>query len=137
MRSTTNYLCLDVGTKRIGVAQADDAIKIARPLTTIDVDEHCFDTIVRIAQDERCDVIIVGYPRNSSGEPTAQTASVVDFVDRLSPIFAGSIVFQDESLTSVMAEERLASRSQGFSRGDVDAEAACIILTDYLESHHG
>ena len=42
--------------------------------------------------------------------------------------------FQDESLTSVMAEERLKSSKKRYERGDIDAEAAAIILQDFLES---
>jgi RNase H-fold protein (predicted Holliday junction resolvase) len=44
-----------------------------------------------------------------------------------------TIVFQDESLTSVMAEKRLESRGGLYSKGDIDSEAAAIILQDYME----
>ncbi len=48
------------------------------------------------------------------------------------------IVFQDESLTSVKAEEILRERKNfqdGMLRdGTLDSEAAALILSDYLES---
>ncbi|MGB3023629.1 MAG: Holliday junction resolvase RuvX [Candidatus Saccharimonadales bacterium] len=137
MQKPTNYLGLDVGTKRIGMAQADDLIKIARPLPTIMADEDCFEVIARCANNENCQTIVVGYPRNLSGEPTAQTASVEAFVSTLRQHFDGNIVYQDESLTSVTAEQRLGADTHRIKRGDIDAEAACIIVTDYLESQHG
>ena len=47
------------------------------------------------------------------------------------------IVFQDESLTSVMAEQRLKSYGRPYAKGDIDAQAATIILQDYLEQNYG
>ena len=43
------------------------------------------------------------------------------------------VVFQDESLTSVQAEQRLGNKIK--DKGEIDAEAASIILQDYLEEH--
>ena len=81
------------------------------------------------------DTLVVGYPRNQQGQPTAQT----EFVTQYAKAFADhvQIVYQDESLTSVAAEERLAARGGQHRKGDVDAEAAAIILQDYLEEYHG
>ena len=44
------------------------------------------------------------------------------------------IRFQDESLTSVEAENRLKTRKKRYEKGEIDAEAASIILQDFLES---
>ena len=43
-------MALDVGTKRIGIAVADSAIKIAIPLITIDNDETQESAIKQIIQ---------------------------------------------------------------------------------------
>lgn len=79
------------------------------------------------------DTIVVGYPRNQSGEPTAQTEAVKTFAKQLID-FGPKIVFQDESLTSVTAEQRLQSRGKPYDKADIDMEAAVLILQDYLES---
>jgi len=56
-------------------------------------------------------LVVVGYPRNQSGEPTQQTEFVVDFVRRLGQLdIDAEIAYQDESLTSVQAEQRLAGK---------------------------
>ena len=47
------------------------------------------------------------------------------------------IAFQDESLTSVMAEQRLIAHKKPYSTGDIDSQAAAIILQDYLEVNYG
>ncbi|TAL14569.1 Holliday junction resolvase RuvX [Patescibacteria group bacterium] len=133
--ASQNIICLDVGEKRIGVAVADSAVRIAVPFETIDVDGHELAAITRIAITERAEVMVVGYPRNQSGEPTAQTQYVEQFAKSLQGIVP-KIVFQDESLTSVMAEEQLAIHKKPYTKGDIDAQAAAIILTDYLETHN-
>jgi putative Holliday junction resolvase len=127
-------IALDVGEKRIGLAVADGAVPIARPLTTLDVDGKELQRIVNVVEDESADAIVIGYPRNQSGDPTAQTAFVESFANRLGELTNARIVFQDESLTSVLAEERLRSYGRPYSKSDIDALAATLILQDYLEA---
>ena len=79
--------------------------------------------------------MVVGYPRNQSGESTKQTEIVEEFAGRLAQIDVDAeLVLQDESLTSVEAERRL---GQVKDKGLIDAEAASIILQDYLEEEYG
>ena len=129
------YLALDVGERRIGVAAAESATKLAYPLTTIEVDGTEVAQIAKLIQDENATQLIVGYPRNMQGEPTAQTKIVETFVQRLSTM-AIPISYQDESLTSVEAEKYLASHKKTYSKADIDAYAATVILTDYMETHY-
>jgi len=131
---TKSLISLDVGEKRIGVAVADLSVRIAVPFQTVEVDGNEIETIAKIIIQEDADTIVVGYPRNQSGESTTQTSYVELFAKQLEEL-APTIVFQDESLTSVMAEQRLKSYKKPYSKGDIDAQAAAIILQDYLESH--
>lgn len=128
-----NFLALDVGERRIGVALADSSVKIAVPFDWLENDDKIIEKITELAIDHDIDEIIIGYPRNQSGEPTKQTQYVEDFAKRLAEIDLDvEIKFQDESLTSVQAEQRLGSNLK--DKGQIDAEAASIILQDYLES---
>jgi putative Holliday junction resolvase len=136
MVTTSQILALDVGSRRIGVAQADSVSRIAYPLKTIDVDGEELRTISKLITENHPMVLVVGYPRNQSGEPTAQTEFVEAFAAKLRPCDV-PIVFQDESLTSVMAEERLKNQGGTYTKADIDSMAATIILTDYLEANHG
>jgi len=134
--SSRSLVCLDVGEKRIGVAVADLSVRIAVPFDTVLTDGNEIEAIARIVEQERADTIVIGYPRNQSGEATAQTSYVEQFSKQLEDI-AAKIVFQDESLTSVIAEQRLAAHKRPYTKADIDAQAAAIILQDYLELHHG
>lgn len=129
------FLALDVGEKRIGVAAADSATKLAYPLGTITVDGSELESLGQLIAQEQATQLVVGYPRNQNGEPTKQTETVLGFIETLRQ-FELPIETQDESLTSVAAEEFLSKRKKPFQKSDVDAHAAAIILTDYLESHY-
>lgn len=129
-----NILGLDVGTKRIGVAAADTSVPIAMPIATIEVDGNEISTIQKLIQDRSIATIVVGYPRNQSGDPTEQTAYSEQFAKQLQT--ETEIVFQDESLTSVMAESQLKASGKPYQKADIDALAATIILQDYLELHY-
>lgn len=137
-------LALDIGTKRIGVAYADTSVRIAVPRGMIPVDGNEFAEIAKQFRLEKADLIVSGLPRNNSGEETRQTEMVQSFIAALQDYFVAQgqpaplVKFQDESWTSVEAEAHLAERKHELSRQDradgvVDAEAAAIILQDFLE----
>jgi putative Holliday junction resolvase len=136
MARNSTILALDVGEKRIGVALADPTVRIAVAYDTLAVDGGEYTSIARIVADEHVDTIVVGYPRNQSGEPTQQTAFVEQFVTGLSQEQT-TIAFQDESLTSVKAEEILNRQRRPYRKEDIDSLAASLILQDYLEARYG
>lgn len=133
-------IALDVGTKRIGLAFADTAVRIAIPRGMIPVDGNELAEIAKQYRLEKADLIVSGLPRNNSGETTRQTEAVQNFIISLKDYFVKheqltpEVVFQDESYTSIEAEEHLhgASRKDR-AEGKVDSEAATLILQDFLE----
>lgn len=129
---------LDVGTKRIGVAKADSSVRIAVPYAAIDVDGSEMDKIASLARAWDINCFVVGLPRNSQGQETEQSRYSRQFAANLKRSIPGAkVCFQDESLTSVEAEKRLKNRKKGHKKGDIDSEAATIILQDFLEAHAG
>lgn len=132
--SHRQYLALDIGHKRIGVAVADDTVRIAVPFDTLTMNEDTVrGDIASLVTSQGITDIIIGYPRNQSGSTTAQTGYIETIADKLRDLDA-AIIFQDESLTSVIAKERLSAKGIPYDKAAVDAEAAAIILQDYLET---
>ena len=132
-----NLMALDVGTRRIGVALAESTVKISIPFTTIEVDDESSSEIEQINEiiiREEIDTLVIGLPRNQSGEETAQSAYTKKFAKNFE-LSVDKIEFQDESLTSVQAENLLKSYKKPYSKGDIDMTAASIILQDYLEEN--
>ena len=134
--SSQALVSLDVGEKRIGVAVADDSVRIAVPFETVSVDGSELESIAKIVIDQGAKTLVIGYPRNQQGEATAQTKYVENFAKQLEDLGV-KLVFQDESLKSVIAEQRLIDQKRPYSKGDIDAQAASIILQDYLEANYG
>ena len=132
-------LALDVGTKRIGVAFADTAVRIAIPRGMIPVDGNELAEIAKQFRLEKADIIVSGSPRNNSGEETRQTEAVHNFIIALQDYFVKheqkelKVYFQDESYTSITAEELLKPTREDRKAGKVDEEAAAVILQDFLE----
>jgi UPF0755 protein len=133
-------IALDVGEKRIGVAWGDDQVKIPAPLSAIAVQPGIFKHIEKLIRSLDAGVLVIGLPRNQAGQETDQSKFVRAFAAKLADYDIDvPIEFQDESLTSVVAEQRLTSRGKPYSKADIDSEAAAIILADYLEQlpkHH-
>ncbi len=132
---------LDVGEKRIGVAIGDTDTKIARPSNPIRNDETIVPNIEKLISECETTTIIVGLPRNMDGSETDQSKYIRKFADDISKKINVQIIFQDESLTSVIAEQNLRMRKD-FSElmlrdGTLDSAAAALILSDYLENNGG
>ena len=128
------YLGIDYGVRRVGLATADSDALLASPLKTVSPEE-----LVPFVKDTGpYDQIIIGLPRSLDGHDTAQTLAVRHFADdvlwrrlKVEP------VFQDEAGTSSLAEEQLKEAGKEYTKGDIDALAATIILQDYLDTLDG
>ena len=108
---------LDVGTVRIGVARADTATKIAIPDGYINVNGQEVSEIQRRLRFYNSSVLVIGMPRSNDGVQTAQSEYVKKFAMQVAAIIPGiKIYFQDESLTSVEAENVLGLASLIFRK---------------------
>lgn len=133
---------LDVGERRIGVAVSDPSATLARPLSTLRTSgldgnalQVSLDEMTRLAADEPVEAIVVGLPRRLDGSPNEMTPRVERFAARLRERAGVAVFLQDERLTSVEAESRLARREKNWRarKEQLDAAAAAILLQDYLD----
>jgi len=132
----TNSLALDIGEKRVGLAIARHDINIALPLITLDRQNIEFwDELQTIITKNDVGLLILGLPRGLDGQETDQTRSARIFGEELSGKVDLPILWQDEALTSVKAEAILRTQGKPYQKSDIDALAASLILTDYLETH--
>lgn len=134
--ANTKILGLDIGEKRIGVAIADANVPFPAPLTTLEASDNLSTQFTQLIEKNHVSVVVVGYPRNQKGEPTAQTKQVEQVVSLLNIPSTVKVVWQDESLTSVKAEDELKRRGKAYQKGDIDALAATYILNDYVTAQH-
>ncbi|PYQ34302.1 MAG: hypothetical protein DMF55_09805 [Acidobacteria bacterium] len=108
-------LAIDFGEKRIGLATADASAGLVTARRTIlrASDRSAATEIVRFCREEEIGTLLVGLPRSPEGKESA-------------------VVFHEETLTSDEALRRLRGRR---SRAGVDAEAAAVLLEDWLADH--
>lgn len=132
----SNTLALDVGTVRVGTAIARSDVAIALPLVTLErAAENFWHDLKDLVHANDISELVVGLPRGLDGQETAQTESVQTFGRELEKRFGLPIIWQDEALTSVKAESILRAQGKPYKKADIDAVAASLILTDYLETH--
>ena len=138
-------LALDVGAKRVGIARASIEACLAQPLKTVKTDE-AIEQLHKIIKENEVKMIVAGLPRNLAGEDTQQTGWVRDWVAQAKAQLGVAFYWQDEALTSLEAmkhetrhstlrDEPSGSDSKRNVKHDVDAQAATIILEDFLKTN--
>ncbi|MCL5093882.1 MAG: Holliday junction resolvase RuvX [Patescibacteria group bacterium] len=130
----SKILAVDVGEKRVGVAISDELQILSFPVATFDI-ETALEDIANIIKEEGVKKIIIGLPREMSGKMGEKAKESRSFALELGKKLKGiRIDFEDETGTSLLAEERLKKKGVNFrvEKGRVDAEAAAIILEGYL-----
>jgi putative holliday junction resolvase len=131
----TRILAVDFGEKRIGLATADSPGGLATPRRMVPrrSDEAAASEIERFCREEEVGTILVGVPRSPDGDESAIAPRIRSFADKLASVTGLPVVFHEETLTSNEAARRLRGRR---SRAGVDAEAAAVLLEDWL-AHAG
>ncbi len=140
-------LGIDYGERRIGLAVSDPTGTLARPLRTIAptgstgvrAGAVAGEVAALAAESDGLQSVVVGLPRRLDGGVHAQTARVLTFVEALRQSVALPVALQDERLSSVEADQRLAAREPDWRRRKrrLDAAAAAVILQDYLDAGGG
>jgi putative Holliday junction resolvase len=128
----TNFLAFDVGDKRIGLALVLKGSFIVKPLNFLPLNSEFDQKLKEIITSYEIERLVVGLPRNQEGQLTQQSQKVKRFVQDHLQVYGLKIDYQDESLTSVLAADNL--RFKQIKKGQIDSEAACLILEDYINN---
>jgi len=132
MTSSNNIMALDVGDVRIGVAVANGIARLPQPLTTLTNGPEVNNQIAQLIRDQDVSRLVVGLPRGLNGQETEQTRKVRDFVEQLKQQLTVGVHLQDEAATSIQAEAELEHGKKPYTKAEIDARAAVIILDDFL-----
>lgn len=112
-----------MGEARIGLARGSGIVRLAEPLKVVDSAE-AISELSELTYQDQISGIVIGLPRNLSGEETSQTQAVRQWVKQAQAQIDIPFYWQDEALSSEIAEKR----------GGTDADAAAIILQDFLDT---
>ena len=129
-------LAFDLGEKRTGVAIGQTISGTARPLQTLATRDGAqdFDAIEKLIQEYQVDALVVGLPLNMDGSEQLMTRRAEKFARRLEGRFHLPVHLVDERLSSWEAEQGQENSIPDKKTG-IDARAACIILTDWMQQN--
>jgi putative Holliday junction resolvase len=130
VNSNKQYLGLDVGLKRTGIARGSEAARLAEPLLTVQTTD-VLKTLKDMIEEYNVGAVVVGLPRNLHGNNTQQTNWVRDWVDHAKRKIDITFYWQDEVLSTRIAE---AKKLKLKNPHDIDSLAAAIILQDFLDT---
>jgi putative Holliday junction resolvase len=138
-------LSFDYGLRRIGVAVGTTLTGTAEALATIAAQDGEPDWIAigRCVTAWRPAAMVVGVPYNMAGQDGAITAAALRFAGDLGVRFGIEVHLVDERLSSREAEDELRERRRSGAktrrvrRGEVDREAARLLLLQWLRAQPG
>jgi putative holliday junction resolvase len=150
--SSHKILALDYGRTKIGLALADNQVRIAEPFTTLERVNRNEDMrrLREFARDHQVKQIVVGLPLRLDGTPGEMASEARQFAQRIHKQLGLPVDLVDERLTSWEAERILEEelgrrithvethpRRKKITRTSdgkytVDAVAAMVILREYL-----
>jgi putative Holliday junction resolvase len=134
-------IAFDFGLRRIGVAVGDTATGIAHPLETIAAEDNRrrFERIAAAIEEWHPARLVLGFPAGGRDPSHPLLPALLRFERRLHARFGLPVERVDETLTSWDAGRRLSMRGVRASaqKARLDAEAACLILQDWLDRRAG
>ena len=138
-------LSFDFGLRRIGVAVGNTLTGTAEALATVAADDGLPDwrAVDRLVADWRPAAIVAGVPYNMAGRDARLTTAALRFADELVGRYGIEVHRVDERLTSREAEDDLRERRRSGAktkrvrRGDIDREAARLLLLQWLRGLPG
>ncbi len=118
-------LAFDFGEKRIGVAVGNTFLRQAQPLKTIlnKGADPTFASIQQLMKEWDAKLCVVGLPRHPDGNAHEMTKKATRFGNQLHGRLNIPVVWIDERYTSAVA---------GDQSGDIDGQAAVMILEQYF-----
>ena len=138
MKSTAlNYLGIDWGEKRIGLAYADEVgVAIPLPAAVAQSKRERLQQIESIIATRKIDEIVCGYPLNMNGSVGFKAKEVDAFIREIENRFKLKVHRVDERLSSYTVEQAAKAQKKRIDRrsGEIDSRSAALILQDFIAS---
>jgi putative Holliday junction resolvase len=132
----TNWLGIDHGEKRIGLAIGNTDDRIACPLGVIPADEKAVSRILEFARDYDATSIVVGWPLNMDSTEGSQADEASNFAKSIAAAGDIDVRLWDERLSSFEADQSMdENMTRDKRRSRRDAVAASVFLEDFLNNN--
>ena len=120
-------IAIDYGTKKSWLAYSVETFAFA--WKTVET-KNLLGLLPKFIQEKKAQTVIIGMPYNIDGTMSAHGKRVEKWAEKPKWIINIPVVFHDERLTS--SEAIMAFDEAGIT-GDIDAEAARLILESWIE----
>jgi putative Holliday junction resolvase len=127
-----NYLAIDYGERRVGIAFASELVGIAFPRETIDLKEkNLWAELERLSKESKITDFVLGMPIHPNNHPESKQKIVETFATELHQKFPQiELHIQDESYSTQEAQAMIDNKK---NKNRIDKAAAAIILQRFLE----
>lgn len=126
-----NYLGVDYGKSKVGLALADSEARMAFGYGTLDNDKNFLQKLAEIVEKENIGKVIIGIPSYINREQAIYPGEKLG--NFLKDKLKVKVEYQDEMFTTQQAQRNLIEKGvKGIKRYD-DQEAARIILQSWLD----
>ena len=120
-------MCIDYGSKRVGIASTDDSGHFALPRAIWPNDKTLLEKILKFKKDEGIEKIILGESKNFKGETNPIQQEIEKLKVQLEELGV-EVLYHPEVLTTMEAK-----RLQGETKM-TDASAAALILKSFIDT---
>jgi putative Holliday junction resolvase len=131
-------MCLDIGTKTIGIAVSDELGITAQPLKTLSrkTEEEDIEALKRLIGELKVTEVVVGLPKRTDGSLGQAAISVLEFAEKLKSAIPQPIHTWDERFSTVAVTRTLLAgdASRAKRKKVVNHLAAAYILQGFLDS---
>jgi len=136
MGEPESWLGVDYGTKRIGLAYADEIrVPVPLPAAVGGDEDYRIAEMAKVIEQKRIRAIVLGHPTRADGSSGEMAQAVESFRDRLAERFGVPVHLVDERLSSRDAGEHwnLKKARRKRQTGQLDSAAATLILREFLD----
>jgi len=131
---TKYYLGIDYGEAKIGLALADNVIKIAFAYKTLQNNKDLLQNLVKIVTEKNIYKIIIGIPEYINQERKEFKGNLLgNLIKKTLPKI--EIEYQNEMFTTKIAQRNLIEKGLKNIKKYDDQEAAKIILQSWLDKY--
>ncbi len=125
---------LDWGLRRCGVAVSDETrdFVFVRPQIDVKSQSELVGAVLDLIQEEGAVGVVIGLPVYSDGSDSDTTKMVRDFTESLAAQINLPILFVEENLTSLAAQQDMGKTNVAKIKAELDSLAARVILENAI-----
>jgi putative Holliday junction resolvase len=127
-----NYLGIDWGEAKIGLAIADEETRMAFCFDTLRKEKNPVKKIIEIIKEENIKAVVIGIPSHINRIETVYEGEKLG--EKIKKETGVEICYQDEMFTTKMAQINLIEKGVKRTGRFDDQEAARIILQEWLDN---